>query len=563
MTGDEEADGSTASEPPMDASRPPEERPRNTWLTTWRRRLSPRSVGMQVALVLALVFLPVGGIMIGVSALTYRESIHRNETEMLRFIARLSKLRDAQIARSALLAADVGRTVRDEAGDEPARRAACLARLERIGASEVWQTARLIDDAAGGDIVCAFASQTARRGQVDPGPRLVHTLSDRRRIEAVLAPLDLERPVGLERGLVGDFVDDWRPVAAAPTWGLAPWPIGTDGGPRIFSGRPADADDHTYALGARDRHGVASVLAIPSQDLYAPARERLFTTVGLLMTILLLGIVAAWATIEWVVLRRLRTVQDVAGRLASGDLTARVEAARTAPVELAALGHSVNDMAARIERRTREVEGAVRAQRRLLRELHHRVKNNFQVIASLLSLQRRALPPDQGDVLRYPEDHVAAMATAYRISYASGDIGDVALPELTDQVIAHILRSTRLPPGQLKGDIVVEGASVDLDSAVALGLLITQLMVPVCRAAAALDTEVQLDMLAGVSGLNVLVSGPAPDDETTARGGLPERFTNAFLSQIDAEMEVHDERPFYRARVRVPVERLTFARETD
>ena len=50
-----------------------------------------------------------------------------------------------------------------------------------------------------------------------------------------------------------------------------------------------------------------------------------------------------------------------------------------------------------------------------VRELHHRVKNNFQLIASLVSLQKRMLPPDRRSEVRFVEEHVQCMAAAYRI----------------------------------------------------------------------------------------------------------------------------------------------------
>ncbi len=521
----------------------------------------PRSIGTRVALVLALVFLPVAAIMVGVATLSYRESLHRQDTAMLRYLQRLDELRDANLARSALLSQSLA------AGptDDPA---ACQERLARLNAGTIWETASVYDGET--DTGCGFRAVEEGLG-ADGGDdanasatRVVHTLGDGRRVEAALKPLDLERPVGLESAEIGAFVEEWRPVAASPIWQLDAWPLAPGDGPAIFDGETRESVPYRFALGPRDLYGVASVFAIPSADYFGHPRARLITTVGLLLTILFLGILSAWGAMEFVVLRRLRAVEATAGRLASGDLGARIPFDADTPDELKRLGGSLNDMAERIQARTREAERAVTEQRRLLRELHHRVKNNFQVISSLLSLQRRSLPEDVGQVLRYPEDHVAAMATAYRISYATGEISDVPLDELIEQVTAHILRSTGMPASLLEGDIAIAGVSVDLDSAVALGLLMTELLVPVFGEAERVYAPVRVDMLAGVAGLNVFIAGPAPlpEQPDKGKGGLPKRFVRAFLNQIDAEMETHEETPFYRARVRVPVERLSFSKPT-
>ncbi|MEM7565637.1 MAG: histidine kinase dimerization/phosphoacceptor domain -containing protein, partial [Pseudomonadota bacterium] len=436
---------------------------------------------------------------------------------------------------------------------------ACQAEMDRLSARVIWRSATLYDAAGATD--CTFRAPNPAAD--DQTTRVVHTLGEGRRVEALLTPLDLRRPVGLERGEISNFIDDWRPVAASPAWRLGAWPLGTDGGPAIFDGETDTRDAYRYALGPRDAYGVASVFAVPAADYFAFPRERLVSTMGLLLTILVLGILSAWGAMEFIVLRRLRAVEATAAKLAAGDLSARIPLDEDTPIELGRLGHSLNDMAERIEVRTREAERATAEQRRLLRELHHRVKNNFQVIGSLLSLQRRALPKEIGDVLRYPEDHVAAMATAYRISYASGEIAEVPLDELTSQIMAHLLRSTEMSASQLEGDVVVADVTVDLDSAVALGLLLTELLVPVFGEAARVRAPVRVDMLAGVAGLNVFIAGPAPSVEDVGKGGLPKRFMQAFCNQIDADMETHEEGPFYRARVRVPVERLTFTGLVD
>jgi len=69
-----------------------------------------------------------------------------------------------------------------------------------------------------------------------------------------------------------------------------------------------------------------------------------------------------------------------------------------------------------------------------LRELHHRVKNNFQIIASLMNLQKRMLPPERRNDLRFVEEHVQSMAVAYRIVSASTEMVQVPIDELVREV---------------------------------------------------------------------------------------------------------------------------------
>jgi two-component sensor histidine kinase len=66
----------------------------------------------------------------------------------------------------------------------------------------------------------------------------------------------------------------------------------------------------------------------------------------------------------------------------------------------------------------------------LVRELHHRVKNNLQIIVSLMNVQKRMLPQERRGEIRFLEEHVQSMAAAYRVVYASGELTKVSIDEL-------------------------------------------------------------------------------------------------------------------------------------
>ena len=89
-----------------------------------------------------------------------------------------------------------------------------------------------------------------------------------------------------------------------------------------------------------------------------------------------------------------------------------------------------------------------------MREIHHRVKNNLQIISSLLSMQQRALTdPAARAAVGDTRQRISALALIYRTLYQSPDIreADLAdfLRELTGQLVASRIRtrSGRLQPG--------------------------------------------------------------------------------------------------------------------
>src|SRR5690606_30377270 len=115
--------------------------------------------------------------------------------------------------------------------------------------------------------------------------------------------------------------------------------------------------------------------------------------------------------------RWIRRMRRTAALYGAGRLSARVGAIEQAPVELQSLARAFDDMAFSVEQRSRDLERAVAEREHFLRELHHRIKNNFQMIASLLSLQRRELRPPIEPAIREAHDRVQALAAAYRVSY--------------------------------------------------------------------------------------------------------------------------------------------------
>ncbi len=92
----------------------------------------------------------------------------------------------------------------------------------------------------------------------------------------------------------------------------------------------------------------------------------------------------------------------------------------------------------------------------LVRELHHRVKNNLQIIVSLMNVQKRMLPAERRGEIRFLEEHVQSMAAAYRVVYACGELVKVPMDDLIREVVAGLVENCggverRRASGRLRG----------------------------------------------------------------------------------------------------------------
>jgi len=96
-----------------------------------------------------------------------------------------------------------------------------------------------------------------------------------------------------------------------------------------------------------------------------------------------------WIIVQRVLLRPLKRIQNVISAYKPGDPAVDLPAVNSTAQEIGALGQAFGRVTQTVARHEAELEAAVVRQTRLVREVHHRVKNNLQVVASLLNLHSR------------------------------------------------------------------------------------------------------------------------------------------------------------------------------
>ena len=112
----------------------------------------------------------------------------------------------------------------------------------------------------------------------------------------------------------------------------------------------------------------------------------------------------------------------------------------------------------------------------LLKEIHHRVKNNMQVITSLLNLQSRTITDEHSlSVFQDSQNRVKSMALIHETLYQSKDLSRINFPEYLQKLVAHVSRSYRIRPEAVKIRVQVDDVSLPIDTAVPCGLIINEL----------------------------------------------------------------------------------------
>jgi len=113
----------------------------------------------------------------------------------------------------------------------------------------------------------------------------------------------------------------------------------------------------------------------------------------------------------------------------------------------------------------------------LLKEIHHRVKNNLQIISSLLHLQSGYIKEKNAlDVFKNSRERVYAMALIHEKLYESKDLSKIDFREYIHTLIMYLFDSYSLKSGQVQLKMQIENVVLDIETAIPLGLIINELV---------------------------------------------------------------------------------------
>ena len=147
------------------------------------------------------------------------------------------------------------------------------------------------------------------------------------------------------------------------------------------------------------------------------------------------------------------------------------------PRELYELDQTFNNMALDLMDDEARMEDSLREKNVLLKEVHHRVKNNLQMVSSIISMQIRAT--DQVSTARTLErlrDRVLNLATVHRFLYMATNVGRIDAPPLIREICGNIFAQIELTHPNLKTGVEVDAVELVPDQSVPLGLLIGEII---------------------------------------------------------------------------------------
>ncbi len=287
--------------------------------------------------------------------------------------------------------------------------------------------------------------------------------------------------------------------------------------------------------------------------------------VPLVVAMWLGSLVVAVLAGEFLVARHVRSLRRSVADFAGGGRRVTEVNMGGAPRELVELADSYGVMVDTILQDEAELEDLVHQKEVLLREVHHRVKNNLQLIASIMNMQiRQARTPEARDLMKGLHDRVMSLATVHRGLYQTSGLTDVRANELMDDILRQLVRLGAGPGRQFALDLSLEPIRLTPDQAVPLALFLTEAVTNALKyaqggAAGSIGLAVALRRV-DTAHVELTIANPAtaplPVAADDQRTGLGSQLLRAFAMQLGGTLTSGLEGGQYRVTLSFPLRAL-------
>ncbi len=337
------------------------------------------------------------------------------------------------------------------------------------------------------------------------------------------------------------------------------------------------------ALSARGDERVFSVVPIVSGKLYVlgtmPAERTAFTLfqaaplIAFPAIMWLVSLVVAWAATEHLVSRHIRKLRRSITMFASGKREVSDLNLDSAPWEIRDVAASFERMTDTILHDEAELENGLHQKEVLLREVHHRVKNNLQLIASIVNMQiRQAKAAEAKSLLKGLQSRVMSLATIHRELYQTSGQVDIRADELLADIVRQVLAMGTGPGKRFKTKTSFDDIHLVPDQAVPLALLLTEVLTNALKYAsgdgeAPSQLEVTLRRLGDQRAVfeirNSVGHAPQAEDDMPVEvsTGLGTQLVQAFAQQLGGAVEREVGSDQYTVRVAFDLTPLDEAEE--
>src|SRR5437868_6127433 len=244
---------------------------------------------------------------------------------------------------------------------------------------------------------------------------------------------------------------------------------------QTFTARGRDGTWRIYAISPLLEGRIFVILGTPLLAAMGPL--ALQVAWGVLTPILMwvLAIAVVWFGIEHFVVRWIAYLDRITSAYAAGRHNVRPERTSVAPAEIRSLGETFSRMADLISAREAELRESLAQKEILVHEIHHRVKNNLQLVMSLLNLHaRRIRDPRAEAAFAEARSRINALATLHRRLHEPENLQEVDLRWFLEDLCVELRRGGLSGNRDIDLSVQAPDEVIGPEIAVPLGLLVTE-----------------------------------------------------------------------------------------
>jgi two-component sensor histidine kinase len=305
-------------------------------------------------------------------------------------------------------------------------------------------------------------------------------------------------------------------------------------------GASVRGEDYAYSISAPDR-GTRVMVGLPATAAREDAQRLL---IGRFVDLAAFMAVCLFIILYGAEVSCTRPLRRLAGRVRAWTPGTAFAAPRSQwdPDEVVSLGEAVTAAAETISKREAELTRALHQRDLLLAEIHHRVKNNLQIVASLLNMQGERI---EDAALRAEfetaRDRVQALSTLHRHLYMQGDIASVALVPLLHELGAQFTAVPHAPEVVVEADPVVLPA----EQATSFALLVAEALANSIKHAFPGEAPGRIDLRLkerdGTATLEISDNGVGLPPDPAPCSGMGLTLIRGFAVHLGGEVQMHGE----------------------
>lgn len=385
-----------------------------------------------------------------------------------------------------------------------------------------------------------------------------------------------------EVGQTDDFMGDANPITLV-TFNAAGDLLSTESGreramrllPRdIALTNLAQGEARTLvAVGEDGQDYVYSIVPIVPDVVYALGSWRLDRLAGTSATSAFFDAVlpflmwfaslfVVWFVVDRLVIDRVHQLSGAMQRFSRDRSLPEVTKSKKTTSELGKLETALYSMAEDILQDEAAQEDRLREKSVLLKEVHHRVKNNLQIISSIMNMQiRKAQAVETKHALGQVQDRIMGLSGVHRTLYQADSLSRVDAASLIKQIVEQSRAIGSRADTAVKVDLALDPVTVFPDQAVPLSMLVSEALTNAMKyiggdtPGISVSLSLADDDHAHLVIRNTRAPAPSQDEETkTLSTGLGQQLIRAFTTQLGGQSDVTQSDDFYQLSVTFQVE---------